>query len=351
MPATPKEAGLPDSAVQAAVALYRNEIDSGRIVGAVLLIARHGKVVVHEAFGWRDLDARAPMERTTLFRMSSNTKPLTAAAVALLADRGRLRFDDQVRRHMTSWNASSAREITIHQLLSHTSGIRIDALFAPGIRFPWSTRTLRTEADRIGAVGASSAPGGSYFYTNAGYNALGGLIETVSGRLLDQFWRDEIFTPLGMADSFGTEAAQRLGRHLSRMGPTYDRGERGGWTTSWKPGDPAEVPFARGSGGLVTTAWDYAVFMQMLLNGGAYGDIRMLRPETVQTMLTAHTPAGARGYGYGWGINGDGVFTHSGSSGTYAWGDPRRGLIVVALAQTTSASDLRPRLMEILKEN
>jgi CubicO group peptidase (beta-lactamase class C family) len=99
---------------------------------------------------------------------------------------------------------------------------------------------------------------------------------------------------------------------------------------------------------MVTTAWDYAVFMQMLLNGGTYQGVRVLRPETVRRMLTAHTPPGARAYGYGWGINTGGIFTHSGSTGTYAWGDPARGIVVVALAQTSSASDLRAVLMTIV---
>jgi CubicO group peptidase (beta-lactamase class C family) len=350
VPATPHEAGLSEATVRSAVAFYRDAIDKGKAAGAVLLIARHGKVVVHEAFGLRDVQARSPMERTAMFRMSSNTKAVTAAAVALLADRGRVRFTDPVRVHIPSWNNRRARAITIHQLLSHTSGIRIDALFAPRwIQWPWSgPPTLRTETDRIGRVGAEASPGGSYFYTNAGYNAMGGLIEAISGRPLEVFLRDEIFRPLGMSDSYSIEGAEKLEGKSPRMGPTYVPGERGGWTVTWRPGDRPEVPFARGSGGLVTTAWDYAVFMQMLLNGGIYGDVRLLRPETVRAMLTVHTPSGARGYGYGWGINDDGIFTHSGSTGTYAWGDPHRGIIVVAFTQTPPASDLRSQLMEIL---
>lgn len=350
VPATRADAGISDATVKAAVALYRDQIDTGRIPGAVLLIARDGRVVVHEAFGWRDVHAKSPMERTTMFRMSSNTKAVTAAAVGLLADRGTLGFTDPVRIHLPTWNNRRARAITIHQLLSHTSGIRIDALFAPAwIHWPWSgPRTLRKEADRIGSVGAAAEPGTSYFYTNAGYNALAGLVETVSGHPLDLFLRDEIFKPLGLSDSYSFEADGKLGDKIHRMGPTYVAGERGGWTMTWKPGDPPEVPFARGSGGLVTTAWDYAVFMQMLLNGGIYGEVRLLRPETVRAMLTAHTPSGARGYGYGWGINDDGIFTHSGSTGTFAWGDPTRKIIVVALTQTPGATDLRPQLMKIL---
>jgi CubicO group peptidase (beta-lactamase class C family) len=88
--------------------------------------------------------------------------------------------------------------------------------------------------------------------------------------------------------------------------------------------------------------------MQMLLNGGIYGGVRLLRAETVRTILTAHTPPGARPYGYGWGINEGGIFTHSGSTGTYAWGDPTRGIIVVALANTPDATELRSAMMEIV---
>jgi CubicO group peptidase (beta-lactamase class C family) len=349
-PARPGDAGMSDEALRAAVAVYADAVAKGKIVGAVLLIARHGHVVVHEAFGLRDLQAKLPMERTTMFRMSSNTKPVIAAAVAILAERGRLRFADTVKTHIPSWNNRRAGAITIHQLLSHTSGIQIDALFAPA-PFRWSSRrtpTLRGETDRIGEVGAKVAPGTSYFYTNAGYNALGGLIESVSQQPLDLFLGDEIFRKLGMSDSYSLETAEQLEGKIDRLGPTYAPTGKGGWTVSWKPGDPPEVPFARGSGGLVTTAGDYAVFMQMLLNGGTYGGVRLLRPETVRTILTAHTPPGARPYGYGWGINEGGIFTHSGSTGVYAWGDPSRGILVVALAQTTSASDLRSTMMAIV---
>jgi CubicO group peptidase (beta-lactamase class C family) len=349
-PATPRAAGMSGVPLDSVAALYRNAVADGKIVGAVVIIARHGKVVMHETFGLRDVQGRRPMERGTMFRMSSNTKPIIAAAVAILTEDGKLSFTDSVKRHLPAWDNRKSRTITVHQLLSHTSGIRIDALFAPRlVSWPWAGRpTLKSETDRIGRVGAADPPGTSYFYTNAGYNALGGLIETVSGRSLDTFLRDEIFVKLGMLDSYADEASANLAGKTGRMGPTYSRDEKAQLRVLWKPGDATDAPFARGSGGVVTTAWDYAVFVQMMLNGGAYGDVRLLRPETVRAMLTPHTPPGARPYGYGWGINPGGIFTHSGSTGTYAWGDPARGVVGVVLAQTTDASDLRARVIQLV---
>jgi CubicO group peptidase (beta-lactamase class C family) len=343
-----REVGMSDSILNSAVRLYADAVADGRIVGGVLLIARNGRIVVHEPFGFRDLRERSPMQRNTMFRMSANTNAVTAAAVAILADRGRLRFSDPVSKFIPAWDNPRARAITVHQLLTHTSGLELEAFFPPRLfAFPWSGSTLRGETNRIGKSGTIVAPGG-YFYSNAGFNALGGLIEAVSGRPLDQFFREEIFEKLGMPDSYSLETESHLGGKLRRMGPTYSPIGGLRWTIRWKPGDPPDVPFATGSQGLISTAHDYAVFMQMLMNGGVYNGVRILETETVRTMLTSHTRRGSLPYGYGWGINAGGVFTHSGSNGTFAWGDPQRGIIVVALAQTTSAVNLRPALMALV---
>jgi CubicO group peptidase (beta-lactamase class C family) len=355
-PSSPSAAGMSAPGLDSAVALYRDAVKRSEIVGAVLLVARNGKVVLHEAIGWRNLESKLPMDTSAMFRMSSNTKPVIAAGVAILADEGRLRFSDSVKSYIPAFDNRKARSITVHQLLSHTSGLEIDALFAgraitPARVMSWLRRdppSLRREANLIGSVGAKTSPGTSYSYSNPGYNTLGALIEIVSGQPLDVFLRENIYDKLGMTDTYNREAAENLDGKLHRMGPVYSRREDGTRFILWKPGDAPDVSFVHASGGLVTTAWDYAVFMQMLMNGGSYGDTRLLRPETVQLMLTNHGPPGSRGYGYGWGINKDGTFTHSGSSGTYAWGDLSRGIIGVALTHTTSGAELRSRFMALV---
>lgn len=349
-PATPREAGMSDSVLLAARTLFADAVASGKIVGGVLLISRHGKVALHEAFGFRDFRARQLTDLATLFRMSSNTEPLTAAATAILVERGQLRFTDSVGAYVPSWDNAKSGAITVHQLLSHTSGIAGDGMFNPSF-ISWPLRaspSLKRETDRIGRAGPKNPPGTAYFHASAGYDALGGLIETISGRSLADFLRTEVFEKSGMTDTYVHETAAALGDHIRRLGPTYMTSGHLRWTESWRPGNPPDVPFVRGSGGLVTTAWDYAVFMQALLNGGVYNGARLLKPEAVRTMLSPQTPPGAQRYGYGWELGDDGVFFRSGSTGTFAWGDPARGVIVVAMAQTSSAVELRPALMRIV---
>ena len=352
-PGTPADAGMSAASLDSGVALYRHAVAQGDLVGVVLFVARDGKVVLHEALGLRDRDAGLPMEKSTMFRMASNTKPVVATAAAMLVERGLLRFEDSVWRYLPSFDTDRSRGITLHQLLSHTSGFRISTLFLEPLTKPSAEQpdapNLRLEAARFGGVGPREPPG-VYAYSNPGYNTVGAVIETVTGKPLDALLREEIYARLGMPDTYHMETAERLDGKLQRMGAVYYRRDSttGKWVAGWRPGDDPQVPFVRASGGLISTARDYAVFLQAFLNGGTYGDIRLISPATVRQMTTRHTPANGPGYGYGWMLDSSAVWSHSGSDGTFAWVDPSRRIIGMVLTQTPAGRNPRRQFMDLV---
>ncbi len=353
---TPREVGMSPAVLQAGVGLYREAVERGDLVGAVILVARNGKIVLHEAIGSRHHETKLAMEKTTMFRMASNTKPVIATAVGILVERGQLDLDDPVRTYIPSFDNYKSGFIQVRHLLNHTSGFRINSLFLE----PYLTKsaqhpdapTLKLEVARFGDVGAAVPPGTSYSYSNPGYNTLGALIEIVSGRSLDGFLRDEIYSKLSMSDTYHLEVADKLDGKLQRMGAVYYRQEEGEWIAEWKPGDAPQVPFVRASGGLISTAEDYAAFLQTFLNGGAYGGVRLLKPETVKLMTSRQTPqpdARGGGYGFGWQVDADGTYSHGGSDGTFAWVDPSRQIIGLVFTQTPRGRNPRQRFMELVK--
>ena len=350
--------GMSPEGLEAAVALYRRAVDRGEVAGAVLLVARHGSVVLHEAVGWRDAAQRLPMRKDTLFRMASNTKPVIAAAVLMLAEARRLSLDDYVRRYLPSFDTGRGREIRIRHLLSHTSGMRILDATGAGVIFfqPLLQKSaehpdapsLRAEVTRFGAVGAEKPPGSSYAYSDPGYNTLGAVIEAASGQALGAFLRERIYGPLGMADTWSLESECPN----ERMAVVYKGGNDGRLEVVWKPGDPPAYPFVRASGGMITTATDYLRFCRLFLDGGVGGGKRLLSVANVRAAITPapHTEHAYRDglswYGYGWELFEHGVYGHHGSDGTFAWIDPRTGVIALALTQTQRGTEVR---VEFLK--
>ena len=330
----PEDVGMSAAVLTGALGVYEEAIERGELVGVVVLVARRGRIVLHEALGWRDKEQGLPMERNTLFRMASNTKPLVATGIAKLIEQGRLEYTDLVRTHIPEWDNYRAGFITVGQLLSHSSGLRISSLFLQPLA---ANTTLQKEAARFGSVGASVPPGETYSYSNPGYNTLAALVEIGSGQLLEDYLKDIAYRPLGMADSYNHQAGHKLDGKLNRMGAVYyERGSNGEWEPGGTPGGPVAYPFARGSGGMISTTWDYAVFCQMFLNGGIYNGVRILEPETVELMTSPEIQvSGGGGYGYGWRIT-DGIYGHGGSDGTNAWVDPERGIIGLVFTQTPS---------------
>ena len=352
-----EDVGMSPSVLAAAVGLYEEAVERGDLVGAVILIARQGRIVVHEAIGMRDQEQGLPMERNTMFRMASNTKPLVATAIAQLVEKGDLRYTDLVRDRIPEWDNYRAGFITIGQLLSHSSGLRIRSLFLSPLMEPTAEHpdapTLQLESARFGETGAAVPPGETYSYSNPGYNTLAALVEIASGKLLEDYLKDGVYGPLGMEDSYNHRAGHEVDGKLDRMGAVYyRRGDGGDWTPGGTPGGPVAYPFARGSGGMISTAWDYAIFAQAFLNGGVYDGRRILTEESVRTMISPKSHIRGEGdaasyYGYGWRLS-DGTYGHGGSDGTNAWIDPERELIGLIFTQTPRGRNPLQRFRELV---
>jgi CubicO group peptidase (beta-lactamase class C family) len=339
---TPAEAGMSEEALKAGVSFFAEATARDDLRGAVLLVARNGRVVLHEAVGLRSKEENLPMQKDTLFRMASNTKPVIATAVMILAEAGKLRLDDNVRQHLPSFDNYRAGYIKIRHLLTHTSGLRIPTIFLMPLMEKSAEHpdapSLLLEASRIGAIGSDEVPGTTYSYSNAGFNTLGAIVEIASGQPLELFLKQRIYEPLGMSDSCNHESKAPA----QRMASVYDRRE-GQWTRRWKPGDPPDYPFVRASGGMVSTAWDYAKFCLMFLNGGTYDGKKVLKPESVEAATSPQTQwlykeeqrrTMTSFYGFGWSVSLNGVYSHGGSDGTFAWIDPARKVIGLVFTQS-----------------
>jgi CubicO group peptidase (beta-lactamase class C family) len=358
---TPAEVGMDETILNAGVNLYKVAVENDDLRNAVLLVARKEKVVLHEAIGWKNKEKVIPIKKDAMFRMASNTKPVIATGICILVEEEKLSFDDKVRKYIKSFDNYRSGLIKINHLLSHTSGFRIKPIFfSPLIQkspeHP-DAPNLQLEVDRFGEVGPDETVGTSYSYSNSGFNTLGALIEVVSGKPLEMYLKECIYVPLGMNDTYHHEVAEKLDGKLDRMSVVYYKKD-GEWVVGWKPGDPPQYPFVRASGGMISTAMDYAIFCQMFLNGGIYNGKRILKEETVKLMTSPHTASIYTSeererrnsfYGYGWRVSRDGIFSHSGSDGTAAWVDPANQLIVLVFTQSPGETDINRRFMLLVQ--
>ncbi len=326
-----------------AVSIVRHAVEDGEIPGAVVLVARRGQVILHEALGHRDLERSQPMQPDSLFRMASNSKAVTAAAVMLLVDEGRIDLDAPVGAHLPAFDNAAWEPVTIRHLLTHTSGSRIKPLFlTPFLETDSEAEQvpdLVREVSRFAEIAPQAEPGTSYSYNNAGFNILAGVIEQLTGSY-KEYLHSRLYEPLGMLDSCNHESDA----DHDRMSTVMKRQSDGSWKAGWTPGDAPDWPFPRGSGGMVSTAWDYALFCQMLLNQGIYNDKRILSRKSIDEMTNPqldHIQA-AKAYGLGWKVSEPGgTFSHTGSDGTYVWVDPTEEVVGMVLTQTNSTT--RPR--------
>jgi len=364
--ATPDAVGLSAERLQQATAVLRQAVADRKIAGAVALVARHGKIAYLEPVGMRDLSTRTPMDERTIFRIYSQTRAVTAVAVMMLVEEGKVRLTDPASRHLPEFRnvmvqtpdgaRKPSREITVEDLLLHTSGLsdRGSELYrARQVRV--RTQALPQFVTNITQAPLMEDPGTRFRYSE-GTTALGRLVEVVSGKPFDAFVTDRILKPLQMHDTaFWVE-----GEAQARLATVYRVAPAGGLA----PFEIEEaVPFTmrpaliEGAVGLVSTAPDFVRFCQMLLNKGQLDGVRLLSARTVEQITGNGLPPAVlqqRGSGaMGWGLaNVDVVITPSprgyltapgeygwdGSAGTFFSIDPARQLIVLLNTQNVPAS-------------
>ena len=336
-----------------AVDVYRSRVEQGKLPNVILYVIQDGEVVLSEALGWRDKAAQAKMEVDTLLRMASNTKAVVATAVLILQQRRLLSIDDRVSKHLSAFDNDAHRDITIKQMLSHTSGWRFKSLFVfplqqPSDDFP-RRPNLQSEVDRLSEFVPPKEPGVSYSYNNAAYNTMGALIEKVSGQSLEQFLILNVYEPLQMVDSSNHPPASRLAE-MSVVYGVSTTSDSDQWSIRFQRDASMRVPFVRASGGMVSTAADYAKFCQMFLGQGKHQGVRILSRRSVQMAtfpVTQKLYSAAERlektsfYGLGWRVHADKSYSHTGSEGTFVWIDPSRKVVGMALSQSAGFDNPR----------
>jgi CubicO group peptidase (beta-lactamase class C family) len=273
---------------------------------------------------------------------------------------GKLKLDDRVAKYLPSVDNPRSREITIFQLLTHTSGIRGEIYNDQnGAGTPF--HSLREAADSVGKLGPETKPGSAYWYSDPGTSTLGAVIAVASGMSCEDFIQRRLLDPLGMHDSF-LMPPPAANPALARFSATYHRDSvTQKWVRYWDNTMPPPVPFFRASGGLYASGLDYARFLAMMLDHGRFGSKRLLDSTSVALALQPYeaavlTPEQQQArdsfYGMTWIVYTDkyhavrapyssGIFEHSGSDGTEGWVDPSRRLILVYLTQSRGARTTR----------
>jgi CubicO group peptidase (beta-lactamase class C family) len=365
--AVPTQVGLSADRLDRLSTTLQSEVAHGRVPGAVALVARNGRVAYFESFGKRDPAADAPMAKDTIFRIYSMTKPVVSVAAMMLWEQGRFLLDDPIGKYLPELNhlkvavqrdgalehVPAVRKITIQDLFRHTSGLTYEFRGAGPIHKLYMEakiyRRNQSSAEQIATLGQMPLlhqPGTRWEYSRS-TDVLGRLVEVLSGESLGSYLQNHIFAPLGMVDTaFHVPQAKH-----SRLAEAFAKDPDSGGTVQLL--DVRDAPkFESGGGGLVSTASDYAQFLQMMLNRGVLNGTRLLSRKTVELMTADHLGpiTGAPdllvpGYGFGLGFAvrlHAGIATMPGSVGQYFWGglagttfwvDPAENLFAILLIQ------------------
>lgn len=356
-PADPDSQGISPASLEKLSETVRSFLDAEEIVGAELLVIKNRRNIFHEVFGWKDREDGIKMSRDTLFNLRSMTKPLTGAAAQILIDEGKLALDDRVSAYLPGFKNAKSEAITIQQLLTHRSGLPLSILTSAAEMKKHGN--LLSVANATGEKGPQFEPDEKFWYSDAGSEVLGAVVEVASGMTVDKFVTERILSPLKMTDS----------RYILGKNPVDDPnvaslygGGTGAWKRFWKPGDIPLYLFALGSQSLYGTPRDYARFLAMLMDGGRTGGTQLLSEEAVGRILTPASPMSTLGSDMSMPTGFPGcrvfygqmavlylkenapssqkpvVFGHTGSDGTYAWAWPDHDLMVLFFTQSRNSS-------------
>lgn len=373
----PEDVGFSSERLQRIHETIQRHIDAHDITGAVSLVSRRGRVAHFETQGVMDLESKKPMTKDTLFWIASMSKPITGVAILMLMEEGKVRLTDPVSKFIPEfrglkvavmqersgpptapapaepqyYTVPATREITIRDLLTHTSGL-VSGGPASGLEAQKIARkpgeTLANYIPRLGAVPLDFQPGTRWSYSpGAGFDTLGRVVEIVSGQSFDQFLRQRIFDPLGMKDIFFHPSEDRL----PRVATMYRRSANALEKVDTQD-RLSNTTYFSGAGGLMTDAEDYLQFGQMLLGGGQWNSKRLLSPKTVELMASVHAPdtlpGRPKGRSFGLSVQvvndavaagyrvSDGSYGWDGAFGTHFWVDPKEKVVGVLMVQTNN---------------
>ena len=381
----PESVGLSSARLDRLTAAMNQYVDDGRLPGAVVLLMRRGKIAYFEAFGARDMESGDTQATDDIFRIASQTKAIVSAAVLILQEEGKLDINAPVARHLPEFATTTVaratgegdyevvpadRAITARDLLTHTAGVAYgggvggDLWAAEGITgwyFAHRDEPIRETVRRMASLPFPAQPGERFVY---GYSTdiLGALVEEASGMPLDVFLRTRIFEPLGMVDThfyLPPEKADRLAVVYagSTDGPLRRSPPSGGMAGQGLYVEGPRASFSGGAG-LLSTARDYARFLQAILNGGELDGQRILSPKTVELMTANHVGelmGPGNGFGLGFMVVRDlgargtlgslGEFSWGGAYHSAYWGDFTEDLVVVYFTQVAPAPGLDDHAM------
>jgi CubicO group peptidase (beta-lactamase class C family) len=346
--AKPEDVGLSSERLNRISVTLKAHTEKGVIPGAVALVARKGKIAYFESFGMRDLETSSPMQKDTIFKMYSMTKPITSVGLMMLHEQGHIFLGDPVSKYIPAFKevkvgvegkdsatgvvtlstVPAQRQITIHDLLRHTSGLTHDFIGKSKINMMYKEAGLRNPEQtldemvmKICKLPLACQPGTKWNYSLS-TDVLGRVIEIVSGKSLDKYFEERIFQPLQMNDTGFYVKPEKIER-VAKPGP------KAKWPSRYATSPPKLL---LGGSGLVSTAHDYMRFMQMLMNGGQLDGVRLLGKNTVEYITTDHLgssipkqgpayfPGPGAGFGLGFAVREfPGVSRIAGSVGDYSW--------------------------------